>query len=265
MVILQSCHCHFSNNTENLSLLDIKNAEYKTADWQLEKNRQQVEGQENKVLMELIVAVGRGVMLRGPRGTDGGWPPLSHPAHPLSGCNYLSHCERSCTCVIQSKGCGGRRHLYLTLHANQPCVSLNWHVKAPAATHTSLKPSLFWPSPFLAPVNYLWAYGGVGTIVCCMRSTQGDVGLMRTQWPLWLGLTAASFAWGDGAFISSSSKTSGEEQTLTRKNYTNTQWAYLFNLLQEIRLLYYLSFGGSYYTVTELYQPNYPQNTCIHD
>lgn len=96
-------------------------------------------------------------------------------------------------------------------------------MKKKRCTHTYLRTWLPWPSPSLSPSNYLWACGGLGTIVSCLRSTQGNVGLIRTQRPLWLGLTAAPFAWGDGTFISHGGKTSGAECTHEPPRYSHTE------------------------------------------
>ncbi len=174
--------------------------------------------------MELIVDVVREGTLGGPWGADSR-PDLVilHTAQALSCCNYLSHWGWLCVCVFRSEGCGRRQHLHLTHHANQPCVSHKWHEKSTNG-RVHLPETLTPPgaAPFLAPSNYLWACGRVGTIVCCPRSTQGDVGLMRTPWPLWLGLTAASFAWGDGAFISSCSRISGTDTPDTWTHNTHT-------------------------------------------
>lgn len=190
-----------------------------------------MDGQTRR-LMELIVDVVREVTLRGPRGTDSR-PDLLilHTAQPLSCCNYLSHCEPACVCVcFGGRGVvGDSTRTWPNVQTN-PVFPINDMKKASATAHTFLRPWLPWPSPFLAPSNYLWAYGGVGTIVCWLRSTEGDVGLMRTQWPLWLGLTAASFAWGDGAFISYSSKTSGAEHIHLRA-WTHTRHTERVNYL----------------------------------
>lgn len=222
--VIATSHC-CSNSTYNSELSDRKRAEHKAVNWQVGKNRQQVEGQANTVLMELIVDVVREVTLCGPQGVDSRPDlPILHPAQPLSCCNYLSQCERVCVCVcFRGRGVVGDGTCTWPNMQTNPVFPINDVKKAPAAAHTYLRPWLPWPSPFLAPGNYLWAYGGVGTIVCCLRSTQGDVGLMRIQRPLWLGLTAPSFAWGDGAFISYSSKTSGAEHT-----YLHT-WTHTLN------------------------------------
>lgn len=154
--------------------------------------------------MEMIVAVVREVTLCGPRGADSR-PDLSilHTAQPLPRCNYLSHCELVCVCVcLGGKGVVGES-TWPDMQPN-PVFPLNGMKGGKAQTEVHCTPT--WdpdspgPSPFLAPSNYLWAHGGLGTIVCCLHSTQSDAELMHTQPPLWLGLTAASFAWRDGGF-----------------------------------------------------------------
>lgn len=151
--------------------------------------------------------------------------------------------------MLWGKGRGQRQHLNLIQHANQPRASwgkMTWKKHQQPRTPT-WDPDSPWPSPFPAPGNYLWAHGGVATIVCCLHRTQGEVGLMRTPRPLWLGLTALSFACGDGAFISYSSKTPGAEHTYLHTQ-THIRHMYgqlkLFNLSKDTKFSRHLSFAS---------------------
>lgn len=133
---------------------------------------------------------------------------------------------------------------------------MTWEKKSTSDMRVYLRPWLPWPSPFLVPSNYLWAYWAVGTTACCQWSTQGDVGLMHTRRPLWLGLTTASFALRDGAFISYSSKISGEEHTylhtwphMKHQSHTNTHGEDIAFNFSNIMLFLHVS-------VAELLQDN---------
>lgn len=175
--------------------------------------------------MELIVDVVRKVMLCSPQGADSRPDlPILHTARPVSRCNYLSPFERVCIGVcLEGRGVVGDSTCTWPNKQHNPMFPINYMKKKGSTDpHIYLRPWLPWPSPSLPLSNYLWAYGGVGTIVSCLQSTQGNAGLMRTERPLWLGLTAASFAWGDGAFIRYSSKTSGAKHTYPH-TWTNTQ------------------------------------------
>lgn len=192
------------------------------------------------VLMELIVDLVREVMLSGPEGADSGPDlPILHTAQPLSCCNYLSHSERV---GFGGRGVVGDNTCTWPYVQPNPLFGKKWHEKKKSTSdmHVYLRPWLPWPSPFLVPSNYLWAYWAVGTTACCQWSTQGDVGLMHTRRPLWLGLTTASFALRDGAFISYSSKISGEEHTYLHTwphmkqsiTHKHARWGYSIELFR---------------------------------
>lgn len=71
--------------------------------------------------------------------------------------------------------------------------------------------SLFWLTVITCGPTVGWE-----PLCAAYVALTGQVGLMCTLRPLWLGLTARSFACGDGAFITGCSKTSGAEHAYLR-------------------------------------------------